>query len=96
MCIQLENVIDCLQVMYPDDALWFLFDHSSCHGKTRDDGLSTTNMTLKFRDAQPFQRNTIITEGFLSTHDPKLAVHRRPEEIDPLESIGYDWALSKN
>jgi hypothetical protein len=67
-----------------------LFDHSSCHDKTRDDGLSTTNMTLKFGGAQPFMRNTIITdEGCLFTHDPKLDVDDiqglvfGPEEVAP-------------
>ncbi len=89
MCIQLENVIDCLKVMFPDDELWFLFDHSSCHNKTLDDGLSTTKMTLKFGGAQPFLRDTLITEGCLSTHDPKLAIGDTqtlvfgPEEIGP-------------
>ncbi len=37
-------------------------------------GLSTTNMTLRFGGAQPFLRDTVITEGCLSTHDPKLAI----------------------
>jgi hypothetical protein len=90
MCIQLENVIDCLKVMYPDDELWFLFDYSSCHDKTRDDGLSTTSMTLKFGGAQLFLWNTMITdEGCLLPNAPKLAVGDTktlgfgPEEVDP-------------
>jgi hypothetical protein len=54
LCIQLDNVIDCFTGIYPDDELWFLFDHSLCHDKTRDDSLSTH----KFGVAQPFLQYT--------------------------------------
>jgi hypothetical protein len=95
MCIQLENVVDCLKVMYPNDELWFLFDHSSCHDKTRDDGLSTTSMTLKFGGAQPFLWNTIIAERRLSTHDPKLAVGDTQTMVFGPEDIGPFYLTDK-
>jgi hypothetical protein len=54
--------------MYPDDELLFLLDHSSCHDKTRDDGLSTTNTTLEFGGAQPFLRNTVDVKSWGSEY----------------------------
>ncbi|KAI2496123.1 hypothetical protein MHU86_18400 [Fragilaria crotonensis] len=40
MSLQFEDVVDCLQVLYPDFDFVFLFDHSQGHGKKRDGALS--------------------------------------------------------
>jgi hypothetical protein len=39
MVLQLEDCVDCLQVLAPQFDYLFLFDHSCGHDKQREDGL---------------------------------------------------------
>ena len=46
MIIQIEDCIDCLQLIYPQFDYEFELDHSSGHNSERVDGLSTSSMNL--------------------------------------------------
>lgn len=45
MSLQLEDVIDCVRVLYPNFDLVFLFDHSQGHARKRDGALNALNMS---------------------------------------------------
>ena len=49
MVLQLEDCVDCLQVLAPQFDYLFLFDHSCGHDKQREDGLNVENMKKSFR-----------------------------------------------
>ena len=76
MSLQLEDVVDCLQVLYPKFDLVFLFDHSQGHARRRDNALSAQHMSKSYGGAQPMMRETTILaeEGFLGPHLPELHV----------------------
>jgi hypothetical protein len=76
MSLQLEDVVDCLQVLYPEYDLVFLFDHSQGHARRRDNALSAQHMSKSYGGAQPMMRETTILaeEGFLGPHLPELRV----------------------
>ena len=44
MVLQLEDCVDCLQVIAPQFDYLFLFDHSCGHDKQREDGLNVKNI----------------------------------------------------
>ena len=46
--IQLEDIVDCLVVIYPEFDFKFLFDQSSGHCKVRGDGLVISNMNVNY------------------------------------------------
>ncbi|KAI2495738.1 hypothetical protein MHU86_18762 [Fragilaria crotonensis] len=76
MSLQLEDVVDCLQVLYPEFDLVFLFDHSQGHARKRDQALSAQHMSKSYGGAQPLMRDTTIMaeEGYLGPHLPELRV----------------------
>jgi len=76
MSIQFEDVVDCLQVLYPEFDFVFLFDHSQGHARRRNGALNALNMSRNFGGAQARMRNTTImsTAGFLGPHSPFLKV----------------------
>jgi hypothetical protein len=47
IALQTEDVVDCLQALYPDHDLLMLFDHSSGHAKNRKNGLRVQDMNMK-------------------------------------------------
>jgi hypothetical protein len=49
MVLQLEDCVDCLQVLAPQFDCLFLFDHFCGHDRQREDGLNVENMTKSFR-----------------------------------------------
>jgi hypothetical protein len=63
MALQMEDVIDCLQVLYSHHDFLFLLDQSSGHGKKQSDGLNAHVMNKEFGGKQPRMRSTEITEG---------------------------------
>jgi hypothetical protein len=67
---------DCLQVLYPEYDLVFLFDHSQGHARRRDNALSAQHMSKSYGGVQPMMRETTILaeEGFLGPHLPELRV----------------------
>ena len=86
MVLQIEDVMDCMAVLFPDVSdprkCWFdvcfELDHSSGHAKDRTDGLSTLPTALNFGigGAQRKMQSTVITEGCLRSeqHEQKLNV----------------------
>ncbi|KAI2513104.1 hypothetical protein MHU86_1396 [Fragilaria crotonensis] len=76
MSIQFEDVVDCLQVLYPDYEFVFLFDHSQGHARKRDGALSALNMSKGYGGAQSQMRDTVIVqeEGYLGPYSPVLKV----------------------
>jgi hypothetical protein len=76
MSLQLEDVVDCLQVLYPEFEIVFLFDHSQGHARKRNGALNAMHMSRTFGGAQAKMRDTTITqaEGFLGHHSPRLKV----------------------
>jgi hypothetical protein len=48
MAIQLEDVVDCLKVLYPDYEYVALFDHSSGHDRKREGALDAMTMNYDF------------------------------------------------
>ncbi len=68
MKLQLEDVVDCLRVAFPDFDFLFLFDQSSGHTKKRDDGLSTQNMNVEFGGKVSEMRHSHLFEGCIGLH----------------------------
>jgi hypothetical protein len=62
MKLQLEDVIDCLVVVFPQFDIIFLFDQSAGHTKRREDGLSVTNMNAGFGGKRPTMHDTKLHE----------------------------------
>jgi hypothetical protein len=76
MSLQFEDVVDCLQVLYPEFDFVFMFDHSQGHARKRDGALNALNMSKSYGGAQPVMRDTIVMEeeGYLGLHLPALRV----------------------
>ena len=76
MSLQFEDVVDCLQVLYPDYKFVFLFNHSQGHVRKRDGALSALNMSKGYGGAQTLMRDTIIfqAKGDLGPYSPVLKV----------------------
>ena len=72
MSVQLKDVVDCLQVLYPDYDIVFLFDHSQGHARKRNGALNATQMSRSYGGAQAIIRDTTIldADGFLGPHLP--------------------------
>ena len=58
MSLQFEGVVDCLQVLYPNYDLVFMFDHSQGHACQRKHALSAQQMSKSYGGgAQPRMRD---------------------------------------
>jgi hypothetical protein len=93
MVLQLEDCVDCLQVLAPQFDYLFLFDHSCGHDKQREDGLNVENMTKSFGGKQAHLHDTLIKEcdGYLGPF-PKIL---RPGDVQSMvfkeSDIGPFW-----
>jgi hypothetical protein len=86
MKLQLEDVIDCLAVVYPQFDFIFLFDQSAGHTKRREDGLAVANINAGFGGKKPTMHDTKLHE--VGPHQPRL------RELDlPFLSIGDTQSL---
>jgi hypothetical protein len=78
MALQLEDVVDCLKVLYlPEEWEYcLLFDHSAGHDRKREGALDASAMNGGYGGAQPTMRDTEIEtfNGYLGTHVPMLRV----------------------
>ena len=70
MSIQFEDIVDCLQVLYPDFEFVFLFNHSQGHARKQSGALSALNMSKGYGGAQGIMRDT----GYLGPYAPALKV----------------------
>ena len=96
MSLQFEDVIDCLQVLYPNYDLVFMFDHSQGHARQREHALSAQQMSKSLGGAQPrMSDTTIITEeGFPGPHLPSLRVADTQSLVFQID-VG-PWYLSEH
>jgi hypothetical protein len=74
MSLQFEDIVDCVQVLYPEYEFVFFFDHSQGHARKREGALSAQQMSRHFGGTQPIMRDTIIVDaqGYLGPHLPCL------------------------
>jgi hypothetical protein len=74
MSLQHDDVVDCLQVLFPNHDFVFYYDQSSGHCKKKSDGLNVHEMNKKWGGLQRHMRSTCITDGCLGKFNPVLAV----------------------
>ena len=60
--IQLEDVTDCLEVLYPNFDVAHMYDQSAGHTKIRSDGLLVNLMNVAPGGAVPLIRSILVTE----------------------------------
>lgn len=87
MCLQIEDVVDVLTCAYPHDEHVLLFDHSSCHDKKLEDGLSATSMNTGYGGSQPTMRKSKLTEGCVGMHSPIYSVGEEQSMVFDVD----DW-----
>lgn len=63
MMIQVEDFMDCFEVVFPDHELLLEVDWSSGHGRTKPDGLSVNNMNKAYGGQQTIIRNSKIEDA---------------------------------
>jgi hypothetical protein len=68
MAIMTEDLVDCLQVLYPVHDIMLYFDQSSGHCRKRHDGLNIVGMNGDWGGAQQKMRDTRIIEGCLGPY----------------------------
>ncbi|CAM9847356.1 unnamed protein product, partial [Pylaiella littoralis] len=66
---QVEDVMDVLEHIDPDMQIVFEVDHSSGHGKQREDGLHVSNMNVKYGGKQKVLRDSVMTEECLGPEE---------------------------
>ncbi|CAM9278484.1 unnamed protein product, partial [Ectocarpus sp. 12 AP-2014] len=69
---QVEDVMDVLEHTDPDMQIVFEVDHSSGHGKQREDGLHVSNMNVKYGGKQKVLRDSVMTEESLGPEEAKM------------------------
>jgi hypothetical protein len=70
--IQIEDLVDCLKVIFPNFGFLLLFDQSSGHTKKREDGLNTINMNREHGGRVPHMRRSVLDAKCLGKHSPSL------------------------
>jgi hypothetical protein len=69
---QCEDVIDCLEILYPDMQILLEVDHSSGHLKEQSNGLEVNKMGVKWGGITLAKRDTVIEEGCLGENPPVI------------------------
>ena len=74
MVLQVEDVVDCLKVLYPEYDFIFMFDHSCGHDRSQENGLNARRMSAGFGGKQQKMHPTIIREedGYLGDYPRAL------------------------
>jgi hypothetical protein len=60
MVLQLEDVVDCLTVLYPDYEYLFLFDHSNGHDRLQPNGLNVNRVNKYYGGKQAVMRDSVL------------------------------------
>ena len=70
MSLQFVDVVDCLQVLYPEFKFVFMFDDSQGHARKQSGALSAQHMSKNYGGAQAILRDTttMAEDGFLGAH----------------------------
>jgi hypothetical protein len=74
MALQTEDIVDCLQVIYPNTDILFLFDQSSGHARKRHDSLNVVGLNGRWGGKQKKMRDSKIVEGCLGPHNKLLTI----------------------
>lgn len=61
--VQVEDLMDAFDCLYPNCQMLLEVDHSSGHTKKKPDGLSTDNMNMKWGGSKPKLRDSILSDG---------------------------------
>jgi hypothetical protein len=74
MVLQMEDCLDVMRVLYPQNEVLLLFDHSCGHDRQREDGLNVENMSKSYGGKQRIIRPSTIREerGYLGRFNRKL------------------------
>ena len=83
--VQVDDILDWFDTLYPDYQMLLEVDHSSGHTKKKENGLSTENMNLEWGGKQSKLRDSLITASSLGntmeytvvTKDNKELVYKR-------------------
>jgi hypothetical protein len=70
MSLQFEDVVDCLQVLYPEFDVMILFDHGQGHARKQPGALNAFQMSKTYGGAQA--RQSLSHKGYLGAHLPCL------------------------
>ncbi len=91
----MEQLLQCLQILYPQLEFVFLFDHSQGHAHKRNGALTALNMSRGYGGAQAKMRDTVILEeeGYLGPHSP-IVKASDTQSLVYLESDSGPWFLS--
>ena len=65
MVVQMEDVVDILQMQFPEFDFIFLVDHSNGHDRLQPDGLNINKISVKYGGQQPEMRDTRLTSSNL-------------------------------
>ena len=98
--IQLEDIIYCLLVLFPDFDYKCLFDQSSGHCKVRGDGLVVNNMNSNYGGKASIMRDTIINKigeySSLLTAGDKQCMNYMTNDIGPFWMDEETRLVNKN
>jgi hypothetical protein len=74
MALMTEDLVDCLQVIYPNHDFLLFFNQSSSHCQKRVDGLNVVGMNADWGGARKIMRDTEIIEGCLGPYPSTLTI----------------------
>ena len=72
--MQVSDLVDCFEILYPELQLLFEVDWSSGHSKSKEDGLNANAMNGAWGGKQPCMRSTRIQEEESLGEGTKLKV----------------------
>jgi hypothetical protein len=72
MALMTEDLVDCLQVLYPAHDILLYFDQSSGHFRKRADGLNVVGMNSDWGGSQKLMRYTIIVDSCIGPFESIL------------------------
>ena len=72
--VQAEDYHDACMALWPNFTHIHEYDHSGVHSKKKVDGLDVSEMNADFGGAQTIKHDSVMIEGCLGPHDPKLKV----------------------
>lgn len=87
MVLQIEDCVDCLNILLPDQSYGFKLDHSSGHNMERPDGLSTTSSIINMGWGGKQRR---MSSTVLSKDDIGTLAHERTVKVGERQSMVFD------
>ena len=103
--LQIEDLVDCLKVIFPNFDYTILLDQSSGHCKVREDGLVINRMNVSYGGRLNNMRDTIVPEvgtfpSILTPGDTQT-MHFKDNNIGPFwlsneERLAQKYNVSRN